>query len=130
MERETATPEYIRPYVGAAPDDRRRHPRLRSKGAAEIRFLVQKVRVSGVMVELSLSGCSIDCDQPVPRVNQAAVEVCLTIFGIRVLLGGVIRNTRRQERRVGIEFAQVTPRKAEQIRHLVHELMENDAPIV
>ena len=130
MGRVFATPEYIRPHMRNAPDDRRRHPRLRSKGAAEIRFLEQKVRVSGVLVDLSMCGCAIDCDRPVPRVNQAAVEVCMTIQGNRVLLGGTIKNTRRQERRVGIEFALVTPRKAEQIRQLVRELVEADAPIV
>ena len=110
--------------------ERRKHPRLRCKGSAELRFLEQNVRLRGVIVDLSMSGCAVDCDRALPRLKDAQVEVCLTIDGSRLLLGGVIRNTRRHELRAGVEFVDVTPRKADQIQLMVRELVKHDAPIV
>ena len=130
MENVSSSPAYIRPYVDDAPDDRRRHPRLRCKGSAELHFLEQDVRLRGVIVDLSMSGCAVDCERPLPRLRDAEVEVCLTIDGNRLLLRGVIRNTRRHELRAGVEFVEVTPRKAEQIKLMVRELVKQDAPVV
>jgi hypothetical protein len=113
--------DFARPYVRFKPDDQRRHPRLDCKGIAEIRFLDLGERAIGTLMDLSVTGCCIECGNTLPEARLQVVEVHLRVNSARLRVAGVVRNIRRQ-RRVGIEFTGVSSRKAEQIRLLVREL--------
>jgi hypothetical protein len=113
--------DFARPYVKSVPDDRRRHPRLACKGIAEIRFLDLSERATGTLMDLSVTGCCVECGGSLPEARLQIVEIHLRANGVRLRVAGVVRNIRRK-RRVGIQFTGVSSRKAEQIRLLVREL--------
>ena len=117
----TVPTDFARPYVKCKPDDRREHPRLVCKGIAEVRFLDMEESTTGTLLDLSVTGCCIECGGALPEAQEQAVEVRLTANGVKLRVAGVVRNVRRK-RRVGIEFTGVSSRKAEQIRLLVREL--------
>ncbi len=104
-------------------DDRRSHPRLRCHGVAEVVLLRLYRKLSGTLLDLSVGGCCIQTDAPIPSIERPSVEVQLIVNGITLRVAGIMRNVRR-DHYAGIEFVDVTPRKAEQIIELVKELME------
>lgn len=103
-------------------DERRSRPRLRCKGMAEIIILSIGKRMAGALLDLSACGCCIETTEAIPSIEQPGVEVVFTVNGFTLRLAGVVRNV-RNEHRAGIEFIDVTQRKAEQIRELVKELV-------
>jgi len=103
-------------------DERRAKPRLRCKGVAEIIILSIRKRMNGTLLDLSVNGCCIETTEPMPPIEQPGVEVVFTVNGFTLRLAGVVRNV-RQGHRAGIEFIDVTARKAEQIKELVKELL-------
>jgi hypothetical protein len=113
--------DFTRPYLKCKPDDRRMHPRLHCKGLAAVRYLESDDRLQGTLFDLSVKGCCIETSASLPEAEEPAVEVSLSVNGVQLRLGGVVRNIRRG-RRAGIEFTQITSRKAEQITQLVREL--------
>ena len=106
-------------------DDRRAQPRLRCKGVAELIVLALGRRMAGTLLDLSARGCCIRTDAPLPALESPVVEVQLSVDGTTLRVAGVVRNL-RGERRAGIEFTDVTARKAKQINELVTELVERN----
>lgn len=104
-------------------DDRRTQPRLRCGGVAEVVLLRLGRKLPGTLLDLSVGGCCIQTDAPIPSIERPSVEVQLTVNGITLRVAGIVRNM-RNDRRAGIEFIDVTPRKADQIIELVKELVE------
>jgi c-di-GMP-binding flagellar brake protein YcgR len=104
-------------------DDRRTQQRLRCRGVAEVVLLRINRRLPGTLLDLSVGGCCIQTDLPIPSIERPSVEVQLTVNGITLRVAGIVRNV-LNDRRAGIEFTRVTPRKASQIVELVKELME------
>jgi PilZ domain len=125
---QTFTPPSMHINLGAARkrskrDDRRTQPRLRCGGVAEVVLLRLGRKLPGILLDLSVGGCCIQTDSPIPYIERPSVEVQLTVNGITLRVAGIVRNV-RNDRRAGIEFIGVTPRKADQIIELVKELIE------
>lgn len=110
-------------YVRFRQDERRAQPRFQCKGVATIRVLAVEARLAGTLLDLSASGCRIETAAPFPAIENPYVEVILCVDGITLRIAGVVRNT-NQDDRVGIEFTDVTERKAEQIQELIADLIE------
>lgn len=104
--------------------DRRAHPRLDCKGGAEIHVYPERVRTLGAVSNLSVSGCSIEADKKMPMLPHERVEVHLHLNGLTLQLAGVVRHMENNER-VGIEFTDVSKRKAAQISQLIGEIIED-----
>ena len=106
-------------------DERRAHPRLRCKGVAEVRVLSVDSNLPGTLLDLSVAGCCIETNSPMPPIENPMVEVQLNVNSDKLRVKGVVRNL-RGDCCAGIEFIDVTPRKAEQIKGLVKELLERE----
>lgn len=104
--------------------DRRAHPRLHCKGGAEIHVYPERVRTLGAVSNLSVSGCSIEADKKMPMLPHERVEVHLHLNGLTLQVAGVVRHMENNER-VGIEFTDVSKRKAKQIEQLIGEIVED-----
>jgi c-di-GMP-binding flagellar brake protein YcgR len=104
-------------------DSRRAHPRLKFNGRAEIRVLPDVQKFSGTIVDLSLGGCCIELGGPIRADAFCRVEVRLCVEGTNFQVAGILRH-RQDGFRVGIEFTDVSDRKAEQIRELIVYLVE------
>ncbi|HKF49559.1 MAG TPA: PilZ domain-containing protein [Terracidiphilus sp.] len=105
--------------------EQRVHPRLRCKGIAELRVLPVGGVAVGALFDLSKKGCCILSDVPIPAFEHSNVEVHLKIKGMSLRVAGVVRHVHGQTR-AGIEFLEVSARKAEQIEELMAELVEMD----
>ena len=104
-------------------DGRRTEPRFLCRGLAEVRVLPLGGRRSGTLLDLSASGCCIETIDPFPAIENPYVEVILTVSGFKLRIAGVVRRLHDRQR-VGIEFIDVTERKAQQIGDLVEDLIE------
>jgi c-di-GMP-binding flagellar brake protein YcgR len=119
----SAIPDDLPHQVRCQQDERRAQPRLRCKGTAEVRILHLGTTIAGTIDDLSAGGCCVLTEARFPPLEQPVVEVILTVNSSTLRVAGVIRNVQK-ERRAGIEFVDVTRRKAEQILELVEELKE------
>ena len=119
-------PEAMGAYLARSrQDDRRTQPRLRCKGVAELSVLCVAAKLPGTLLDLSVTGCCIETAGPVPPIENPVVEVILNLKGFTLRLAGIVRHV-RDKRRAGIEFVDVTERKAQQIQELVAELIERE----
>ncbi len=113
------------PWKGV--DDRRRSPRLECCGNAQLRMLdlesTRTVQFQGKILNLSLLGCCIETDSAVPLRVLDRLEVYFQLNGMPILVMGITRAVHSQHR-IGIEFQDVSPRKQEQIRFIMNELLE------
>ncbi len=111
--------------IAPPPDDveRRVHRRLKCNGTGEIRIFPEGIKVVGAVVDLSLNGCCLEFDSAVPAHVNTRVEIYLNVKGITLQLAGEIRHLQTRGQ-AGIEFIDVSRRKAEQIQELIHELYE------
>jgi c-di-GMP-binding flagellar brake protein YcgR len=121
----SSIPDDIPYQVRCRQDERRRQPRLRCKGTAEVRVLRAGATFAGTIADLSVSGCCVVTQAELPRIEQPVVEVILTVNSSTLRVAGVVRNV-KNDRRAGIEFIDVTRRKADQILELVKELKERE----
>lgn len=106
-----------------AEDERRVKPRLHCKGVARIAIPCVEAKIAGTLLDLSVSGCCIGLDSPMPAIENPRVEVLLTLKGISLRVAGIVRHI-KSGNRAGIEFIDVIDRRAEQIRGLFVELVE------
>ena len=114
--------DFVRPYVKCKADDRRKHPRLQCKGIANIHLIESDTKVAGALLNLSVTGCSVECAELMIAAEHQAVEVTLSVDSAKLRLAGVVRYVRRNGR-IGIEFTEVTERKVGQIKELVLALV-------
>lgn len=119
----SSIPDDIPYRVRCYQDERRAQPRLRCKGIAEVRILCLHVTISGTIADMSLEGCSVVSEAKFPPIEQPLVEVILTVNSSTLRVAGVVRNV-KDERRAGIEFIDLTRRKAAQVLELMEELQE------
>jgi len=112
-------------YVRCRQDDRRAQPRLRCKGVAEIWILHSEGKIEGILLDLSVAGCCIETKAALPSIENLCVEIRLSVKGFTLRIAGVVRNVKK-DRRAGIEFNDMTERKAAQIRELIADLIESE----
>lgn len=110
--------------IGTETLERRAHLRLFCNGGAEIHIYPERKRAVGSVANLSVQGCSIAADKKIPLLPHERVEVHLHLHGLTVQLAGIVRHMENNER-VGIEFTDVSKRKAEQITQLIEEIEED-----
>jgi c-di-GMP-binding flagellar brake protein YcgR len=106
---------------GAA--ERRVHPRTEGWGTAWVGVLPEGTKALSYLLDLGLGGCHIEADDAIPATDHANVEVLLQLKGYTLLLAGVIRHLEENQTRAGIEFTDVSPRKAEQLQKLLDQLI-------
>jgi c-di-GMP-binding flagellar brake protein YcgR len=104
-------------------DERRGSTRFRARGVAEFRVLPLGEARPAVLLDLSASGCSIEAPETFPASEHTPVDVILNMKGAKLRVGGEVRHFFGR-RRVGIEFLDVSERRAAQIEELVEELLE------
>jgi c-di-GMP-binding flagellar brake protein YcgR len=87
-------------------------------------FLVEGgLMLRGRILDLSVSGCRICCDEPFPVSTYTRVEIEFRLAGLPFLLGGVVQAI-HDRRDVGIRFLEVSERKREQVDRLIAEIEE------
>lgn len=111
-------------------DDRRRSPRLKCRGNAQLRLLdyeaAQSIQFQGKILDLSLFGCCIETEKTVPLRVKDRLEVYFQLNGLPILVMGETKVI-HAENRFGIEFLDLSPRKKEQLSFLMSELIEDQA---
>jgi c-di-GMP-binding flagellar brake protein YcgR len=115
--------EQGRPAAKSGVMERRAHPRTDGWGTAWIGIFPEGTKALGYLLDLGLGGCRIEADEAIPAGDNASVEVLLHLRGYTVRLAGVIRHQEEGKTRAGIEFTDVSPRKAEQIQKLLDQLI-------
>lgn len=108
---------------GVHPAERRQAPRYHCGGVAEIVVPGRGLRYSGRIADLSAGGCFIETGCRLER--GTAVEVWINTEGLPLRLAANLAG--RRESGVGCRFHSVTPRKLEQIRVVIAELVEEQA---
>jgi c-di-GMP-binding flagellar brake protein YcgR len=103
--------------------ERRAHQRTHDWGTAWIGIFPEGTKAMGYLLDLGQGGCRIEADEAIPAGDNASVEVLLHLKGYTLRLAGVIRHQEEGKTRAGIEFADVSPRKAEQIQKLLDQLI-------
>ena len=83
-------------------------------------------RIAGRIVDLSLGGCRIRCDERFPVGIYTRVETEFRIEGLSFRFGGVIQAIHNRHT-IGIRFLDMSPRKREQLEQLIEEINEAHA---
>jgi c-di-GMP-binding flagellar brake protein YcgR len=108
-------------------ESRREHPRMRCAGSAEVHFFPAGVRSLGKVVDLSLGGCCIELEDPVEEPRGTRVEAYFCVMGNTLQVPGILCHVRNQVW-AGIQFSNISPRKAEQIQELIEEIFGEVKP--
>lgn len=103
--------------------ERRAHPRSKGWGTAWIGIFPEGTKALSYLLDLGLGGCRVEADDAIPGANHANVEVLLHLKGYTLLLSGVIRHQEENDTMAGIEFIDVSPRKAGKIQKLLELLL-------
>jgi c-di-GMP-binding flagellar brake protein YcgR len=103
------------------PSDRRASPRFYWKGTAVIVVPPCGPNVVGVLHDLSEGGCRIELEDGIPCGSGGYIEVVLYVRGFELRQTGIIRRMEGRTR-AGIQFLDVTNRRAEQLRHVMKAL--------
>jgi hypothetical protein len=102
--------------------ERRAHPRLPCKGAARIHLLPDGSDLTGMLEDVSPGGCSIKSTNEISVAKlHSQVELQLDMCDHTFCLHGILCHIREQ-RRLGIEFVQLSSYWTEQVRHLMADL--------
>ncbi len=103
--------------------ERRAHPRANGWGTAWIGIFPEGTKALGYLLDLGLGGCRIEADEAIPATDDASVEVLSASEGLHAATGGRDTPPGGGKTRAGIEFTDVSPRKAEQIQKLLDQLI-------
>ena len=117
METHTASATPSSPLPSA---NRRRHPRYRCEGHAEVFLPHGGLLLRGKILDLSLSGCFIET-AAISLERGTRVEVYFTARQLQFRVAGHIAVPHRK-RGAGIAFLELSPRSARQVTELVREL--------
>jgi hypothetical protein len=97
---------------------------MRCAGTAEVHLFPVGVRCLGRVVDLSLGGCCIEVEEPIEEPSGTRVEVYFCVMGTTVQVPGRLCHVRNQVW-AGIQFAEMSSRKAAQIQELIEELFSD-----
>lgn len=103
--------------------ERRMHPRFDCEAQVQVRLVTSGITLSGIIRDLSQSGCKVQFEQPFPVGIHARLEVLFTLHGLPLMLPAVSRCI-HTPRLVGIEFLQISDRKRQNIVEVIAELKE------
>jgi hypothetical protein len=103
--------------------ERRAQPRTDGWGTAWIGIFPEGIKAMGYLLDLGHGGCRIETDEAISAGDDSSVEVLLHLKGYTLRLAGVIRHQEDGKTRAGIEFTDVSPRKAKQIQKLLDQLI-------
>ena len=116
------------PPAKAASRERRAQSRHEVDTSAVIDLIKIGSRLSGRILDLSVSGCRIRTDERFPVGIYTRVETEFRLEGLPFRLGGVIQAVHDRDRHmVGIRFLDVSERKREQVAQLIEEIEEMHA---
>ncbi len=105
------------------PPERRTHSRLSVDDSSIIILVKIGSRLVGRIIDISLGGCRIRCDERFPVGIYTRVETEFRIDGLPFRLGGVVQAI-HDRHTVGIRFLDMSPRKREQLEQLIEEIRE------
>jgi len=109
---------------GPMKGDRRVEPRLAVETTAAICLIRSGSRLAGRILDLSLDGCRILSDEPIPVEIYTRIETEFQLDGFPFRLAGVIQAI-HDRRDVGIRFLDVSERKLNQLGQLMKEIEED-----
>ena len=104
--------------------ERRRSPRLRCSGSAEIRTESSDVRMWGTVTDVSLHGCYVEMNTTFPV--DTKVDLVLKSFGIKIEASGTVRAS-YPFLGMGICFAVIEPVQQMQLKQLLAALAGRSA---
>lgn len=105
------------------PPERRTHSRLLVDDTSTIILIKIGSRLVGRIIDISIGGCRIRCDQRFPVGVYTRVETEFRIEGLPFRLGGVGQAI-HDRHTVGIRFLDMSSRKREQLEQLIEEIKE------
>jgi c-di-GMP-binding flagellar brake protein YcgR len=105
----------------AGQPDRRKHPRHPVDDPASLLVVDDGSDLPGRIVELSAEGCRVRTKPRYDAGTPTRVEVNFKLNGIEFRFLGVIQWT-DDENLVGVQFVNMTDRRREQLREMVHEV--------
>ncbi len=125
----TAPPPASAPQSGPPPvkQERRSQVRRRVDTSATIFLVRSGAKLTGRILDLSLSGCRIRTDERFPLGIYTRVETEFRLEGLPFRLGGVIQAIHGPFA-VGVRFLDMSQRKQEQVADLMEEIEETHAP--
>ena len=105
------------------PPERRQNTRLMVDDTAVIVLVKVASRLAGRILDISMSGCRIRCEQRFPVGIYTRIETEFRVEGLTFRLGGVVQAIHNRET-VGIRFLDMSPRKKQQLEQLIEEINE------
>jgi c-di-GMP-binding flagellar brake protein YcgR len=114
------------PAGNPPPPERRTTSRHSVDDTALIILVKVASKIAGRIVDLSLGGCRIRCDDRFPVGIYTRVETEFRIEGLSFRLGGVIQAI-HDRHTIGIRFLDMSARKHEQLEQLIEEINEAHA---
>jgi hypothetical protein len=120
-------PELEKPGTRSAPPARGRDRRAEMRQTVETRatvfFIDVHAQMTGIIVDLSISGCRIHTDERFPVGIYRRVETEFRFDGLPFRLPGVVQ-AMHDKFTVGIRFLDMSSRKREQLEQLMEEIEE------
>jgi len=126
MMQNAELPDAQVPAAEVPAEEKRRHPRYRCEGYAEVLLPQGALHFRGRILDLSVSGCFIETAMPNLE-RGTVVEVYFVTNQLQFRVQGNIAEV-RHKRGAGIAFVNVSPRRAHQIAGLIAELAEKQNP--
>jgi hypothetical protein len=108
-------------HLHPPPPERRTHSRLTVDDTSTIILVKVGSRLIGRIIDISIGGCRIRCDDRFPVGIYTRVETEFRIEGLPFRLGGVVQAV-HDRHTVGIRFLDMSPRKREQLEQLIQEI--------
>ena len=80
-------------------------------------------KLTGKILDLSMSGCRIRTDERFPVGIYTRIEIEFQLEGLPFRLGGVVQSI-HDRNHIGIRFLDMSPRKSEQVEQLIEEIKQ------
>lgn len=125
MTKTDPQPEPLLP-ANPPPPERRSHNRLTVDDSSTIILVKIGSRLTGRIVDISIGGCRIRCQERFPVGIYTRVETEFRIEGLPFRLGGVVQAI-HDHQTVGIRFLDTSSRKREQLEQLIEEINETQS---
>lgn len=103
------------------PPERRSYSRLAVDDSSTIILVKIGSRLVGRIIDISIGGCRIRCNERFPVGIYTRVETEFHLEGLPFRLGGVVQAIHNQHT-VGIRFLDMSSRKREQLSELIEEI--------